>query len=333
MNGKERALACLTGHESDRPAVINPTSIATFETCQALGICFQDTHLDADKMAAVAAFGATELGFDSVMPYFSVIQEAAALGCDINWGGPKEMPTQKKPPYLEPEEFILPDNFLDLLPIRTVLDSLTFLKREIGEETLIIGKAMGPWTLSYHLHGVEDTLSDTLLEEERLLDFINKFYEVTITFAQAQFDAGADVITIADHITADLTGPNVYEKFLMSAHRKIIQKLGSERLIFHCCGNTIDRLALFAEAGWNTFHFDSKNDIGEAISAAGKMKLTGCVNNVNVLLNGSPDDVGRQVRILLDHGIKMISPECAIPLAVKNENLSAIKKHAELYSS
>jgi len=324
MTKKERAVAWLTGNESDRPTVINPVSNATTESCNALGINFQDVHLNADKMAALAAYGTEKLGFDSVMPYFSVLQEAAALGGEIDWGGPYEMPKQRKSPHIDPDDFIIPTNFFDQISIRTVLDAIKLLKNGLKEKTLIIGKAMGPWTLSFHLYGVENTLADTALGKEKLHKAVSKFTEITKTFGQAQFDAGADVITIADHITADLVGANVYKEFLMEAHREIIQYFGSERLIFHCCGNTVDRLPLFAEAGWNLFHFDSKNDIHEAIKAAGKMKLTGCVSNLNVLLNGTPKDVENQVQEILNAGIHIISPECAVPLKVKNENLAAI---------
>jgi len=324
MTGKERAIACIAGRESDYPAVINPTSIATYESCLALGINFQDTHTNADKMAALAAFGATKLGFDSVMPYFSVVQEAAALGCDVYWGGPAEMPTQKNPPYDEPESFIIPDDFLDRITTRTVIDAIKLLKKDLDDETLIIGKAMGPWTLSYHLHGVENTLYDSVVEKERLHEFIGKFTEVTKTFAKAQFEAGADVVTIADHITADLTGPHVYKEFLMKAHSEIIKSFGGERVILHCCGNTIDRMPLFADAGWIVFHFDSKNDINEALSAAGDMRLTGCISNVVALFDGNPDIVAAEVNTVLNHGIRLVSPECAIPLPVRNENLAAI---------
>jgi len=333
MTGKERALACIAGTQSDHPAVICPVSVATTESCNVLGISFQDVHLNADKMAALAAFGAKELGFDSVMPYFSVIQEAAALGCEIHWGGPAAMPTQKNPPYEEPEDFILPDDFLERISISTVLDAIKLLKKDFDDKTLIIGKAMGPWTLSYHLHGVENTLYDTIVEKERLHDFIKRFTKVTKTFVQAQFDSGADVVTIADHITADLTGAHVYEEFLKEAHRDIIQCFGGERLIFHCCGNTVDRLALFADAGWTLFHIDSKNDIKEALKEIGEMKLTGYISNQSALVNGDPEIVAAEVKDILSNGIRLVSPECAVPLIVRNENLVAIKKSVVKQSS
>ena len=326
MTEKERALACIAGTETDRPAVINPTSIATAESCHMIGVNFKDVHLDSDKMAALAAVGYEKLGFDSAMPYFSVVQEAAALGCTIDWGGGENMPAQKNPPFAEPEQFSMPNDFLNRLPIRTVVEAVRLLREKIGEHALIIGKVMGPWTLSYHLHGVEDTLIDSVEEEEKMREFIRRFSEITIKFAQAQFEAGADAITLADHATADLVSPATYERLLLPAHKKILEHFQGKKIVLHCCGNTLDRIALFARAGFDVFHFDSKNDISKAIELAGSMKLTGCVNNPDVLLNGSREDVAVQVKDIVSNGIRLVSPECAIPLKVRNENLAEIVK-------
>ena len=52
----------------------------------------------------------------------------------------------------------------------------------------LTGKAMGPWTLSFHLYGVENTLANTAPEKEKLHKAISKFTEITKTFGQAQFD-------------------------------------------------------------------------------------------------------------------------------------------------
>ena len=334
MTGKERALSCIDGAETDRPAVINPTSIATAESCRMIGVNFKDTHLDSDKMAALAAVGHEKLGFDSVMPYFSVVQEAAALGCTIDWGDGENMPAQKNPPFAEPEQFAMPADFLDRLPIRTVLEAIRLLKNRIGGSALIIGKVMGPWTLSYHLHGVEDTLIDTIEDEEKLHEFVGRFAEITKTFAQAQFEAGADAITLADHATADLVSPAAYSKFLLSAHKKILGFFQGQKIILHCCGNTLDRIALFARAGFGVYHFESKNDISRSIELAGNMVLTGCVNNADVLLNGRREDVAAQVRDIVSKGIRLVSPECAVPLKVTNANLvhivRSVKKYAEV---
>ena len=56
------------------------------------------------------------------------------------------------------------------------------------------------------------------------------------------------------------------------------------------------------------------------------MQLTGAVNNPETLLFGTVEDVFQQTRSLMAAGIRLISPECAIPLQVKNVNLQAIAR-------
>jgi [methyl-Co(III) methanol-specific corrinoid protein]:coenzyme M methyltransferase len=52
----------------------------------ASGISFPQAHVDASAMAELALAGQEIIGFDTVMPEYSVHQEAAALGCEVDWG-------------------------------------------------------------------------------------------------------------------------------------------------------------------------------------------------------------------------------------------------------
>jgi len=310
--------------QTDIPMAINPTSVATAESCRSIGISFRDVHTNADKMAALAAVGHDVLGFQSVMPYFSVIQEAAAFGADINWGADDEMPTHRKGIYEDPSEFKMPADLLSRTPMKTVIDAIKLLKQRYGDSVIVIGKVMGPWTLSYHLRGVEDFLVEAVTEPEKAAEFLNNFKQITMAFAAAQFEAGADIITLADHATGDLVSPDTYRDLLLPVHKEINAAFTDNNFILHCCGNTVNRIKYFAEAGFKIFHFDSKNDIDAAIAEAGDMLLSGCVNNPDVLLGGTEQDVDNQVQNILLKGIKLVSPECAVPLRVKNANLKRI---------
>jgi [methyl-Co(III) methanol-specific corrinoid protein]:coenzyme M methyltransferase len=164
------------------------------------------------------------------MPYFSVVQEAAAFGCEIDWGTSDTLPTQRSHAFSEPDDFKMPVDFLDRLPIKTVIDSIRLLKKK-HPDALIIGKVMGPWTLSYHLYGMENFLMDTITERERTLGFLNAFKQVSTVFAEAQFEAGADVVTIADHATADLVSPLAYKDLLLPIHRELNKTVSVEAVM------------------------------------------------------------------------------------------------------
>lgn len=327
MKPKERVMAIFGGKETDRAAVINPTSIITMDSMRAIGVRFPDVHLDGEKMAAAAATGHDICGFDSVMPKFSVVQSAAALGATVDWGSGDSMPIIRKHPITDPEQFKIPIDFLDRQPVKAVLDAIRILRDKYQGEVAIIGKVFGPWTTAYNMCGTQEFLMETALDPSRARDFLEVFKPVAIQFAEAQYEAGADIIMWADHVSGDLCSPTAYRELLLPIHQQINQKLlhKSGPTILHACGKTIDRMKYFAESGFDAFHFDTRNDVNEALKEVnGKILLTGGVNNSQVLLQGMPSDVREQVRLHLEAGIRLISPECAIPVKTSNSNLIAI---------
>jgi len=208
--------------------------------------------------------------------------------------------------------------------VRAVLDALRILRAEYGDQVTIIGKVMGPWTLAYHMHGVQPFLMETLTDPGRVRAFLDGLKEVTVLFGRAQIAAGADVLCIADHATGDLISARMYSQFLLPYHRELTQRLGCPTVL-HICGNTLDRLDAICTAGFDCFHFESKVDAREAVAlAAGRISLMGNVNNPEVLLNGTAEQAAAQARYARDAGVRIIGPECAIPLITPTENLKAI---------
>ena len=177
MSSRERFMAALYGKKVDRIPVGNPTSIATRESMEACDAYFPDVHLDANKMATLAATGYELLGFDSIAPYFSVQQEAAAFGCKMNWGSIDSMPDVLDNPYDDPDSVKITPDFLDQPSTATVIEALRLLKKEYGDHVCLIGKVMGPWTLSYHFYGVQKFLMDTILDPDKVRRFLQKLKE------------------------------------------------------------------------------------------------------------------------------------------------------------
>jgi len=317
--------ALYNGRKGERPPAGNPTSIVCHGLMDAAGISFPEAHLNANAMADLALAGHEILGFDTVMPEYSVHQESAALGCDVDWGDRDTMPDGKTFPYADFSDIQVSDNILEKPSMRVVLDALSILRRNVGDEVAIIGKVMGPWTLSYHMAGTQNFLLQIGMgEKEKVVKMMRQLMAVSITFARAQFQAGADVVCLADHVTGNLAGPYHYKELLLPIHKEITQQIGGP-LILHVCGDCNDRLELFAEAGFEAYHFEWQMDAKKVVGKVGhRMSLVGCLNNPQVLYQGIPDDAYKQARYAIEAGVNIIGPECAIPLATPIENLKAI---------
>jgi [methyl-Co(III) methanol-specific corrinoid protein]:coenzyme M methyltransferase len=316
------------GRRGQRISVANPTSIVSVELMEKTGVYFPEAHLDPLKMAELAAAGYEILGFDSIMPEFSVQQEAEALGCVVDWGSPTMMPDAKTHPAKEVDQLKIPKNLLEKPSIQVVLRALEILKRNYGDHVALIGKVMGPWTLSYHLAGVQEFLLWIMTDPDKVRGFLNGLKEVSITFAKAQLRAGADVVVIADHATGDLVSPKTYQDFLLPVHQEMNQRIGGPTIL-HLCGNCSDRLRLFVEAGFDGYHFEWQVDAKMAVQVVNhEISLLGNIANKDVLFGGTPEDVYKQARYSIEAGVDILAPECAVPLQTSLANLKAIVEAA-----
>ena len=321
--------AIFGGRQGHRPPVGNPTSIACHGLMDKTGVSFPQAHLDAQAMADLALAGWEVLGFDTVMPEYSVVQEAAALGAQVDWGDRDKMPDVKNFPNADFSDILIPTDFLEKPSCRVVLDAISILRRQVGGKVAIIGKVMGPWTMSYHMAGTQHfLLALGMGETAKVAKMLRQLMPATIAFINAQFCAGADIVVLADHATGDLVGPYHYEEHLLPIHQEITAQVGGP-LILHVCGNCSDRLELFAQSGVDCYHFEWQVDSRKAVSRIGeKIALVGNINNPRVLLQGTPEDVYQQARYAIAAGVDIIAPECAIPLSTPLENLRAIVEAA-----
>jgi len=328
MTSRERVLAALNREPVDRTPLCNPTSVATVELMDLVDAPFPDANRKPELMARLAATGYTEIGFDSIMPVFSIIQESSALGCKLQWEQKDNWPTVRmsEPIWHDVDDIVIPNDFLSHPDMTCVLDAIRILRKEFGDEVAIIGKTMGPWTLGYHVFGVEKFLLMSLDDPGKTMQCLDRMKEATVLFGVAQMEAGADALTLPDHATGDLVSGEYYDRFLKNLHIEMVERIPVP-LILHICGRTVDRMGYIAETGMAAFHFDSKNKPQEAMDAVhGGIALVGNINNPETLFARGPEEVHAEVVANLEAGVQLIGPECAIPLQTPIENLTQIAK-------
>ena len=328
MNSRERVLRALRREPVDRAPVCNPVSSVTVALMDAARAPFPEAHRDPELMARLAATVHTVLGFDAVMPVFSVVQESSALGCHIEWAAKNAFPAvkMKEPLWDTAEEISIPPGFLDHPDLQCVLQAIRALRKELGDEVAILGKAMGPCSLAYHTIGLERFLLLSVDDPERTALCLERLKEATVRFGAAQIAAGADALTLPDHATGDLVSARFYRRFLRDLHAEMVRRIPAP-VVLHICGRTLDRMADIAATGVAAFHFDSKNDPFASVAAAdGRMALAGSVNNPVTLFRRGPAEVRAEVRRNLEAGVGIIGPECAVPLETPLENLREIPR-------
>jgi len=324
MKPRDIFLSALRRGAVPRPATGSATSVVTVDLMEKTGAFFPEAHLDPETMAALATAGHAELGFDNVMPLFSVWHESSALGCNVDWGEVNRMPGCRAPLLKMGDDVPIPADLLSRAGCKVPLDAIALLRQRLGDEVAVVGKVFGPWTLGYHVFGVQEFLINTLLDPDAVKRAMAALKEVTVRFARAQIEAGADALCLADHATRDLCSPDAYRDFLRETHQELNARIACP-LILHICGDTSDRIGHIRQTGLPCFHFDSKVPTAEARRLAGeRLALMGGTGNLDVIQKGTPEQIIEDVREKVRCGIDVIGPECAVPLDAPYGNMKLL---------
>lgn len=235
------------------------------------------------------------------------------------------MPVCGKPIFATAADIRVPDDLLERPGCRVPLEAIARLKAWLGPAAAVCGKVMGPWTQGYHLFGVEGFLMGTLDDPDQTRRILDRLSQVTLRFARAQIDAGADCLLLADHATRDLCSPQAYATFLAPVHRRFAEEIPVP-VILHICGDTRDRIGMIARTGLGCFHWDTKSGPPAVVRqlAGQRMALMGGISNFK-LLRGTAEEVARDAAAALAAGIDIVGPECAIPLGTPLANLRAVR--------
>ncbi len=335
MTAKQRFMAAMNGEPVDRPPAASIVSVINYELMDITGAHFPKANIEPEPMATLAAGAHEVMGFDSVMPIFSIAQEAVALGCQVDWSDKDMMPNPTDAPWADRDVKIelpdgFPDSFLEDKYVSCAIESIRLLKKHFGDEVMILGKVMGPWTLSYHTYNTQEFLFDTIMDPDRVNRSLEVLSPVPVVFANAQLEAGADAIVWADHTTGDLVRNTMYRDFLLHRHQALMPQVKfpdgtPAQVILHCCGKTLDRVQYFRQAGFTAYHFESANPPDEMVAgAAGQVKLAGNINNPVTLFSRGPEEARAEAQRAIDAGVDIIAPECAVPLQTPVANLKEI---------
>jgi [methyl-Co(III) methanol-specific corrinoid protein]:coenzyme M methyltransferase len=323
-NPRDLFFAALHREKVSRIPTGSATSMVTTDLMEKIGVFFPEAHLDAEKMAVLAGAGHTEIGFDNVAPLFSVWHESAAMGCKVDWGKKDLMPGCREALYKIGEDIKVPPDLLKRQGCAVPIKAIGLLRKMLGNDVAIVGKVFGPWTLGYHMFGVQEFLMNTLLQPDLIKKAIDELKPVSIQFGMAQIEAGADALCFADHATRDLCSPDAYRDFLKDLHAEVNEILDCP-LLLHICGDTSDRIPYIRETGIACFHYDSKVPTEQARQLAGdNLALIGGTSNIDVILNGTEERIVADVKEKIENHIDIIGPECAVPLNAPYRNMKIL---------
>jgi len=297
MTGRERVLALIEGREVDHLPLMPITMMFAADQC---GVRYRDYVTDHRVLAQAQVHTAGKFGFDYVSAISDPAREATDLGAAIEW-------FEDQPPAIVESRALLADKraLARLKPpdvygggrMHDRVKGVALLKERVGADKIVEGWVEGPCAMGADLRGINTLMLDFLDDPGFVRDLFDFAIEMELTFARAQFEAGADLIGVGD-AAASLVGPKIYEEFVWPYERKLIDGLRAMegRVRLHICGRTRRLFPGMGRLGAEIVDLDWPAPLDEARRVIGPDQvLLGNIDPVEVLRNGTPECVSAAI--------------------------------------
>lgn len=197
----------------------------------------------------------------------------------------------------------------------------------------VLAGMMGPFTLAARLHGISETMVDTIERPALMHALLAKATDFLVAYARAFKAAGADGVIVAEPM-AGLISPEALAGFSSAYLRRLVDGVGDETfaLIVHNCGARLAHLPAILECGAKLYHFGQPMDMAAAVAAVPPgVVLGGNLDPSAVFVRATPDAVWKSTTGLMQalardpHGV-MISSGCDLPPGTPLANIEAFFK-------
>lgn len=329
MNSLERIQSAVAFEKPDRVPVIAQVfgHAATFG-----GVALGDYLRDGELLARCQLKALKHYGYDAVFALMDVNVETEAAGSSIEYLSDMypHVKTHAVSATTDLKSLSIPDPKRDgRMP--EILKAASILRKELGDEVLVVGCVLGPTSLVNQLYGPEPALFLSVDEPKAYSTLLDYATEISIAFGVAQIQAGAHLPVVFDPAASpSVVPPRFYREFILPRHKKLFSALkqaGATANWLHIAGCAAPILENCPLAGVDIANFDFCVSPAEAQSRLPKTCLDGNVKPL-LFVDGQPDEVAEESAILLEsfreRGGFILSSGCEIPPEAKPENVKAM---------
>ena len=337
LNSRERVLRLFKKEKIDCVPVFSGMGNVTIHGLEKYGWKFPEIHLDARKMASMAASTFQVFGFECAVVPFDLGVEAEALGAGVNFYSTHTdilYPTisTKVSEKVKDLNIQIPSDLARAGRIPLVVQAIRYLKDEVGDQVAIGTHVLGPYTLAGQLVDLADLPKMAFKKTDMVHKILDTLAGVLIDICRIYREAGADYITIREMgAGADILSPRMF-KVLIRPHLEQIFSAIESPNVLHICGDTdsiVDQMDL---CGADAISVEQKNHVAESRKKVRPDTLIfGNIDGFGVMVSGRPDEVDKAVKEAIANGVNAIWPGCDIWPTVPRENMEALMAAARKY--
>ena len=214
------------------------------------------------------------------------------------------------------------------------------LRERIGDEVVVGMSLGGPFTAAALLVGMDRFMRDTANDPESVDRVLDLATGAVKRFIDRAAEIGAPVSLAEPMASCTVIGPRTFRSFAKPRLAEIARHLGEVHgrgLGLHVCGKTRKIWADLAEVPLASFSLDNIESLAEArLAVGGAMTLVGNVAPIEVLKDGSPEDVLASSRACLEaaggspKGF-ILASGCEVLVDTPAGNILAMMDAARLY--
>lgn len=192
----------------------------------------------------------------------------------------------------------------DIGAMNCVFETVRATRAGLPEELPLIGFSGAPFTLaSYAIEGGSSRTyqaTKTLMYSDPAAwdALMGRLSRAVVLYLNAQIDAGAQLVQLFDSWVGCL-GPDDYRRFVAPHMKTIVGEITAGTPVINFAAGNPALLPLVAESGAGVIGLDWRSRLDDAWNAVGHHRAV--QGNLDpIVLLGSPDEIRRQVRRLLD---------------------------------
>lgn len=301
------------------------------------GVTYNEYNRDAKIMATTQISAVKNYNYDWAWLQIDDCIVYEALGVEVKGDGdilpatcgylPATRETLTSLPVLDPRK----DGRMPVL-----LEAIKRVKDEFGDTLLVCGRTEAPFSSVALLYGIEETMLLPSMDPKLLLDTLRYFVDAQTAFGLAQRESGADAVWFGDcNASGHLMSERYYEEYAMPYVANVVKEYDKAGLwsIYHASEEKEGHLRLQADSGVSALSVGPGLDIAKAKAAVGdKVCLIGNLDPVNVLMNGTGEQVAEEAKRIMEIGKQdggyIFNTGEMVPRDVPVENMKAMLSSA-----
>jgi uroporphyrinogen decarboxylase len=204
-------------------------------------------------------------------------------------------------------------------------------RERLGDGIPVIGWIEGPLAEACDLVGVSDMLMKLVTDPAFSRMLLEKVVPTAKAFAQAQIEAGCDIVGMGDAICSQIS-PQMYANYVKDLHQEIIAFIHDQGALvkLHICGDITHLLPHLRNVNPDIVDVDWMVDMEQAYEVLGPdIVRSGNLDPAVVVEQKSAEEVSRRTRELVarERGrLFILSPGCEVTPLTPPENLWAMRQ-------